>query len=551
LDGFNEKEFSEELPIEKWREIVKQGLKLGVKEWEISGGGEPMAQKKKTLAIIDTIKKNNPTAYCEMITNGLVFDEEDVIKLIKLGMDKIRVSLEGTNPEDHDYMVNKTGAYKRVISTLENFKKLKREHNKNSPAISFNSIFTNILVKNLKELINIAKEYDVSEIELNPLEIFPNTESNMGKFQINSENYQYIEKELTIYGRLANQYNLSLCYDSILNSIVDSELRVGLSDAVVINGEALKYHELRLYKQIRLMKDSGNYDKAIIHIKQELKQDGNNPILLFLWGECLMEKEKYVEAIKLMRKAISIRPQINWVRFSLAKCYYYLNKYEISLKYLNQNLNMCKVPYSHFHSWYLKALNYEKLNDKSKLLFCLEQAKSFKIHFAKNEIPEEIQLLKKYEPRMYLLFKERECKKKSFGQKLDSVMAREDLQLGNFKQESNMEKKEQFIRSLQHALCYEPFYGMVIDMHGRVAPCVVAGKGDEDVDLKRLSLQQIWNGDYLENIRKNSLKGIHRLSCKRCALHSHTKTIKDALKLSLWSLEMDERCTQDESFCHN
>ena len=90
-----------------------------------------------------------------------------------------------------------------------------------------------------------------------------------------------------------------------------------------------------------------------------------------------------------------------------------------------------------------------------------------------------------------------------------------------------------YIKPLLNALCYEPFYSLVIDMQGRVAPCIVSGKGDDLVNLKKLSLQQAWTGKHFEKLRKDSLKRKQKPFCTKCAFSNQTKIIRNALELSL------------------
>ena len=295
------------ISIEKWIEIVKQANELGVKEWEISGGGDPFASKAKTLAIVKEIKTLNPNTFCEIITNGLNINEEDIYLLIEYGLDKLKLSLEGATSNFHDYLVNFPGAFNKIIKVLDLFKKYKSKLHTSKPEIIFNSILTYDLYKEIDDFILLAKKYDVKGIDLHSLILFPNTEKNMKK------------------------------------------------------------HALPISKIHQIRKDMKKLEKKC------LKDN------MLFWHPWSNEEDKTTN----------------------------LNKYE-----KNEN-----------------------------------QLKSQKI---------------------------------------------------------------------TNAYCYEPFYSMLIDWNGHVAGCVVKGMGEHKVNLRNKSLSEIWDGDYFEKLRLNSIKNIKNDYCKKC-----------------------------------
>ena len=56
--AFKHIDSSYELKDEELIRIVKEGIKLGVREFEITGGGEPLMRRDLTLKLMELIKKN-------------------------------------------------------------------------------------------------------------------------------------------------------------------------------------------------------------------------------------------------------------------------------------------------------------------------------------------------------------------------------------------------------------------------------------------------------------------------------------------------------------
>ncbi|MFB6088350.1 MAG: SPASM domain-containing protein, partial [Candidatus Aenigmatarchaeota archaeon] len=68
--------------------------------------------------------------------------------------------------------------------------------------------------------------------------------------------------------------------------------------------------------------------------------------------------------------------------------------------------------------------------------------------------------------------------------------------------------------------CFEPFYTILIDMLGRVAPCCPGGSSPKEVDIKNRSLEDVWYGDYLSRIRKRIRNGIKMNICEKCGVNN-------------------------------
>ncbi len=144
-----------ELPEKKLLEIVRDAAKLGVKDWLISGGGEPFVRLNTTTKIMVEIKKYG--MYGDIITNGTLLDEFHIRKIVEAGWDVIRVSINAPDEKTHDFMVDCKGAYKKAIENIKTIQKIKKKLKKEKPIIGFNTVITSknyFLFPQLVELLN-------------------------------------------------------------------------------------------------------------------------------------------------------------------------------------------------------------------------------------------------------------------------------------------------------------------------------------------------------------------------------------------------------------
>ena len=58
-EEMNEHSKDIEMSTEKWLNIIDEAAELGVEEWHIAGGGEPLLLPKRTITCMERIKKHD------------------------------------------------------------------------------------------------------------------------------------------------------------------------------------------------------------------------------------------------------------------------------------------------------------------------------------------------------------------------------------------------------------------------------------------------------------------------------------------------------------
>jgi MoaA/NifB/PqqE/SkfB family radical SAM enzyme len=157
----------DELSKKEWEKCVKEGLELGIKEWSIIGGGEPLLRKGTVIPLVEIIKKYDTD--CEIITNGTLLEKDDIKKLVEIGIDRILFSIDGPNAKIHDSLRGVKGAFKKVKRNIEFLSKLKKKFKKEKPYIKINMVLSKANFKKIDEMVKFVKKIGGNELALHPM----------------------------------------------------------------------------------------------------------------------------------------------------------------------------------------------------------------------------------------------------------------------------------------------------------------------------------------------------------------------------------------------
>lgn len=191
-----------ELPDEKLLEAVKEALKLGVEEFEITGGGEPLMRKKLTLKIMELVKKNKK--FGNITTNGTMFNLDDVRKIVGIGWDRITFSLDGPDATTNDYIRGK-GTFENVMKSVNLFNQIKREMKKKLPILKFNVVVNRKNYDKTDKIIELAKRVNCSIVHFDSLTVH----SKIGKkLKLTKRQEKEFEKHAKAAKKLAEELRI-------------------------------------------------------------------------------------------------------------------------------------------------------------------------------------------------------------------------------------------------------------------------------------------------------------------------------------------------------
>lgn len=155
-----------ELSRKKLLEIVREAAMLGVKEWIISGGGEPLMRKEECFEVLKEIKRYKMWGL--LTTNGTLLTEKDAKFLVKIGWDQVQFSLDGPNKEINDYL-RPPNSFERVVKAVKILRKIRDSENSVKPYIGFNTILNKMNFDRIDEMIKLAFEIGSELVFFEPI----------------------------------------------------------------------------------------------------------------------------------------------------------------------------------------------------------------------------------------------------------------------------------------------------------------------------------------------------------------------------------------------
>jgi len=208
-------DYSNPLDENRILEIIKEAADLGVLEWQIAGGWEPMIKPDFCMRIMKLIKENG--MYGCLTTNGTLFTEKTIKELVEIGWDQILFSLEGPNAEIHDYLTGVKGSFEKSVNAMGLFKKWKQNLGKKKPVYSFHTVLTNKNYDKVSEMVKWGAELGCEGVMFDPIIAW----SDEGeKLKLNSKQ----EEEFKEYAKEALKVSRKVKMPTNLLNLLEVEL---------------------------------------------------------------------------------------------------------------------------------------------------------------------------------------------------------------------------------------------------------------------------------------------------------------------------------------
>lgn len=116
-------------------------------EFHLSGG-EPLLTE-GILELVDFIAKEGYRT--NLVTNGFLIDERMAKGIMDSGLKSITLSLDGLNPDTHDFIRGASGSYEKVMKAIEHLDRFRKS---DAPKIS---VLTVIMEHNLDEILKLTE----------------------------------------------------------------------------------------------------------------------------------------------------------------------------------------------------------------------------------------------------------------------------------------------------------------------------------------------------------------------------------------------------------
>lgn len=94
------------------------------------------------------------------------------------------------------------------------------------------------------------------------------------------------------------------------------------------------------FERGRLLLSQQRYQEAEKELKQALSYQPNNPYIMALLAECYIETRRYAEALQLAQTAVSIEPEIPFLYYSLARAHFFNKQMDKSREAIREGLQL-------------------------------------------------------------------------------------------------------------------------------------------------------------------------------------------------------------------
>jgi len=141
------------LTVEEWKKIIDDAIKLGVFQFNITGG-EPLLYVDECVELIKYIRQKGK--YIHLCSNALVINADIMRKLKNAGLNSLEMGLDSADEKKHNSN-RKENSYKKIMETIDLAKKV------GIKTIILNTIITHEKIKShdMLALMNLAKEKEV------------------------------------------------------------------------------------------------------------------------------------------------------------------------------------------------------------------------------------------------------------------------------------------------------------------------------------------------------------------------------------------------------
>ncbi|MCB9762208.1 MAG: radical SAM protein [Alphaproteobacteria bacterium] len=156
-----------ELPLSRHLEILDEAAAMGVRRVFILGGGEPLAAKAVTPAVMRRVKQLGMEGV--LTTNGTIFPPPLMRQVLDDAWDEIHFSVDGPTPEIHDALRGVAGAFRRTVTHICQLKVARDQRGLAHPRIALHFVLTNRNHRTLAAMVRLAHALGAFRVDFDSL----------------------------------------------------------------------------------------------------------------------------------------------------------------------------------------------------------------------------------------------------------------------------------------------------------------------------------------------------------------------------------------------
>lgn len=156
----------DEVPDDRWLQLVDEAAASGVRYLSIGGGGEPTLRRELIMKICAKTKGHGLEGHLQ--TNGTLLCADDVDALIALGWDHVTISLDGPTASVND-AVRFKNAFNESVKRIDMLYAAKKRKRASAPDIQVHMVLTALNCDQLSAMADFCAEHGVESLFVSPL----------------------------------------------------------------------------------------------------------------------------------------------------------------------------------------------------------------------------------------------------------------------------------------------------------------------------------------------------------------------------------------------
>jgi MoaA/NifB/PqqE/SkfB family radical SAM enzyme len=157
-----------EVPDDRYRRLITEGIELGVKEVSFKGGGEPLVRRELVEFAAPLFARAGVRGL--LITNGTLLDAGLASLLADCGWTEVAISLDAPDAAAHDHIRQKPGTFEAATSAARLLSAAKARAGR-GPSVKFHAVLTKLSAARTADMVRLAADCGAQSFELDSLDL--------------------------------------------------------------------------------------------------------------------------------------------------------------------------------------------------------------------------------------------------------------------------------------------------------------------------------------------------------------------------------------------
>lgn len=211
--GTYDRTYQSEMSDARLLELVQEAALLGVKDWTIVGGGDPMVRGTIVMEMCESIRANGMDG--TLHTNGTLFKPGHLRRLVDMCWGRLTVSLDGPTAESNNKI--RGAGFEKAIANIRKLENVKATNNASLPEVSIHSVITNLNYDKIEDLVRLTRDTGCDTVNLTLLLV----ESDYARpFALSAEQKLELRSHVERSIELAQDHNIANNFEIFLRDEV-------------------------------------------------------------------------------------------------------------------------------------------------------------------------------------------------------------------------------------------------------------------------------------------------------------------------------------------